>query len=377
MASEHHPTIPRSGARTLADEINIATRQLHTHLNRLITARLPLCLPPHTSDPRVYASGLLHFAHVYFTFESLWLDIVKDQPTSPSDTESASPSQNAPASTTDLDPTATSTSPSISPRVSLLLSSLFDPGLLRSSSLRADLHNTLDLSPDLLEIALTQAPSPVVADYISHIRTTVQARPHVLLAYFWTMYMALFAGGRWIRGQLRSGLWPTAGLLSDEKSACVPGISFFCFPGVLDGEDIKVAFKAGFVLKSAELLNAQEKAEIVDEARTVFRFSTLMVEELDRVVGGQQAQNTSVLPAGTASVEPAGNKSVPRAGSATLDEHTQKSALNLDPTKAPGGAVSVSRSPSTFIQSQPHLAALLTLVVGLSGLFFYFFIVSF
>ncbi len=38
--------------------------------------------------------------------------------------------------------------------------------------------------------------------FLAHIRYSVARRPHVLIAYAWVFYMALFSGGRWIRAQL-------------------------------------------------------------------------------------------------------------------------------------------------------------------------------
>ena len=66
---------------------SLPSRSSHTALNRLIVSRLPLCLPPFTDAPTLYTVGLLHFAHVYLTFESLWADLApptaKPTPSSP------------------------------------------------------------------------------------------------------------------------------------------------------------------------------------------------------------------------------------------------------------------------------------------------------
>lgn len=74
----------------LASEINAATRypppnaldqiiqltpvnrDLHAHLNTLISSRLPLALPPHAANPDVYLTGLLPFADMYIAFEEAW-----------------------------------------------------------------------------------------------------------------------------------------------------------------------------------------------------------------------------------------------------------------------------------------------------------------
>ena len=109
---------------------------LHTNLNRLITSRLPLGLPPHTTDSALYATGLLHFAHIYLTFESLWSDLIRDhaRPTSPS------------ASVIDR---ALSSSPT-SPLLSYLLVNPYDSPSLFTSTLGAP-----------------TPPSPRVASFLS------------------------------------------------------------------------------------------------------------------------------------------------------------------------------------------------------------------
>lgn len=157
-----------------------------------------------------------------------------------------------------------------------------------------------------------------VAAYAAHIRRATAAKPHVLIAYAWVMYMAVFAGGRWIRGQLASGgreFWEGAGDVIDRdsetdnkdnedgKSAAAPkaapginfdtlgdrGLAFFSFDGAHDGEDIKAAFKAR--LEDAEaLLSPRQRAEVVAEAHAIFEWSIALVEELDELLDTPDAE---------------------------------------------------------------------------------------
>ncbi|KAH7042081.1 hypothetical protein B0J12DRAFT_702482 [Macrophomina phaseolina] len=312
---------PAAAARpSLSTEINVATRLLHTNLNRLITARLPLALPPHAASPRLYAFGLLHFSHVYLTFESAWHDITHpptalnnpalsslledpwisvSQPPPTSDTSTA-PSAGASSTATPSSPTTPT-----DPALLAFLTTLLPPGLLRSRRLRRDLAALLALRPMELDVHLaTGYPGPRVAAYTAHIRRAVRARPHVLVAYAWVMYMAIFAGGRWIRAQLASAgpeFWE--GENENNKGKGVRGVSFeeigkrglsfFAFDGDMDGEDVKSAFKAR--LEEAEaLLTEQQRREVVEEARAIFEWSIALVEELDELLDTPDALHVEV-----------------------------------------------------------------------------------
>ncbi|KAF3009969.1 heme oxygenase [Curvularia kusanoi] len=289
---------------SLPGEINAATRTLHTNLNRLITSRLPLGLPPYTSDSALYATGLLHFAHIYLTFESLWSDLTRDyaRPNSPS------------ASTIDPAPSSTPTSPllsyllvnpydspslftstlgaptSPSPRVAAFLSDLRPKGLQRSHRLKKDLEYLFELHPTDLEVLLAKYPGDKVADFCTHIRKSVHEKPWTLVAYAWCFYMAVFSGGRWIRaGLLRAGddFWPDAreGVDVDLQER---GLSFWHFPGPYDGEDIKAEFKLR--LEEAEpLFSDDQRIDIIEEAKSIFQLCADLVYELDEKVSSAPA----------------------------------------------------------------------------------------
>ncbi|KAF2502999.1 heme oxygenase-like protein [Lophium mytilinum] len=268
------------------------SRSLHTNLNRLITSRLPLCLPPHTSSPHLYTTGLLHFAHVYLTFESLWHDLTlsthQSTPTSPLLSFLLVDPWDA---DTDSDPE--NASPGPSPRMLAFLASLRPTGLARSSRLRKDLETLTGLSSTDLAVSLCQFPGAKVQEYCAHIRKVVGKKPHVLVAYAWCYYMAVFSGGRWIRGELRRGgeeFWRKGGAQSGgetEKEEAVSlneaGLSFLCFPGLEDGEDIKAEFKSRLAA-AEELFTPQEREDVVQESQEIFRYSVGLVEELDELL---------------------------------------------------------------------------------------------
>ncbi|KAI9845518.1 MAG: heme oxygenase [Sclerophora amabilis] len=247
---------------SLPDEINIATRAVHTQLNRLITARLPLALPPRAPSPDLYVLGLSHFAPIYEQFESSWLALLKSSPTA-----SYSSSHNA------------------------LLARLHMPSLERSSCFQADLIHVG--APSARE-----APSPALAAFLRHIKLSISERPPLILAYAWVFYMALFSGGRWIRAQLLGAgddFWSQPAdpdrleALDSEKPNTLQGttsrlpFSFLQFEGACDGEDIKAAFKTG-IAEVEHLLSTEERECIIAEAGRIFRFCIALVDELDTIV---------------------------------------------------------------------------------------------
>ena len=247
----------------------IIDRELHTSLNRLILHRLPLALPPHTDDPALYATGLLHFARIYTTFESAW------------ETHSLS------HSTLDIRCT--------DQRIFAILKKLFLPSLLRTARLRDDLSLLLKLSPNEIDAHLTVS-SPISA----YICQSITAKPHVIIAYAWVMYMAIFNGGRWIRTQLiaaRGSSWTS--YLQHERDETEPGglgeagLSFWHFDGSEDGEDIKSEFRLR-VAGMEHQLEPQEWSDIVREAPRVFKLCSMVVKELDLVIAARQIRSSVV-----------------------------------------------------------------------------------
>ena len=112
------------------------------------------------------------------------------------------------------------------------------------------------LLPVDLELAAELSGPPggeQLHDYCIHMRQAVSAKPYLLVAYAWVMYMAVFSGGRWIRGQLvgaGEGFWRgvevgdgDSGEEEGKRGLEAAGLSFWHFVGEEDGEDIKREFK--------------------------------------------------------------------------------------------------------------------------------------
>lgn len=254
--------------RPLAESIAIATRPIHAKLNKLIIARLPLALPPHATSSLVYASGLMHIAPVYTTFETAWSDII-DRP----------------------DPSR------VSPRLQETLDSMYLPGLMRRDRLQADIRSmtgwTQDMTTEQLDII---SKTGHLAEFLKHIRRAIKSKPHVLLAYSYIMFMSLFAGGRFIRATLESAgddFWKQVSPSQDSQHPGLPPqvthgnmpLGFFHFDTPRDGEDLKRNFKERLA-DAEKSLSYREKHDIVQEAICIFQNTILVVAQLDTVVGG-------------------------------------------------------------------------------------------
>ncbi|OMP87967.1 hypothetical protein BK809_0008061 [Diplodia seriata] len=155
------------------------------------------------------------------------------------------------------------------------------------------------------------------------------------------MYMAVFAGGRWIRGQLRGAgreFWEAGKGEGDGEGARARGIdfdtlgerglAFFSFDGDADGEDVKAAFKARLAEAEA-LLDEGQRADVVEEAQRIFEWSIALVEELDELL--------DTPPEGDRPPEPTMPLSAHGAAAAPLSEKSEKGFVS---------PIAAARSPS-------------------------------
>ncbi|KAK7430301.1 hypothetical protein QQZ08_003049 [Neonectria magnoliae] len=319
--------------RPLAESIAISTRSVHARLNKLIIARLPLALPPRAVDPAVYVSGLLHIAPIYVTFERLWQNILDTAPTpNPGAANSDGCDPELPlldSSRLALEDRRPGTegdhkAPTCT-RIHSLLQHLHLPGLMRSDRLKEDIASLTGWPDHVVEEQLRSVgQTGRLGDFTQHIKRAIENRPHVLLAYSYILYMALFAGGRFIRASLESvgeDFWQqlpspvmpaelscqkstkpverASGLADEELPEDVHHshadhkmpLRFFHFKSAEDGEDLKREFK-GRLLDSENILTDSEKHDIVQEAVCIFESMTLMITQLD-VVCASPDQNSS------------------------------------------------------------------------------------
>ena len=197
-----------------------------------------------------------------------------------------------------------------------VLEGLYVRGLERGGRLRADVETILQSPRAMcrrlrpggrravgveLELELEVERRPRLEAFTHHVRAAAAARPHLLLAYAWVLYMALFSGGRYIRGRLRRagvGFWNGwgggggcgGGMVGDDGDDDEKGdvvdryLGFWTFEGEEDGEDLKAEFKERFAAVEG-MLTEGEREEVVREAVFVMRSVTEVVVEISEVLG--------------------------------------------------------------------------------------------
>ncbi|GJC82156.1 heme-binding protein HMX1 [Colletotrichum liriopes] len=313
----------------LSESIAAATRSVHAKLNKLIIARLPLAIPPRAADPSIYVSGLLHIAPIYATFESLWKTIAEPPMPTVVGAQSDDHLGLFLSDPEELLPSSSGGPPLkhqnvLCERMRSILTSLYLPGLMRSDRLRSDITSITGWSPEVVEEQLKAvSESGRLAEFTQHVKRTIEKKPHVLMAYSYILFMALFAGGRFIRATLESAgseFWAQVpspippsqtSCQTKDPSTTVPAsaamgpidmmrgdhrtigvgtkhsrhslpLGFFHFATVLDGEDLKKEFKKR-LSESESLLTSQERNDIIQEAVCIFDNMLLLVGQLDNI----------------------------------------------------------------------------------------------
>lgn len=228
-------------------------------VNHLNTARIPLCLPPQANTSGLYTLGFSRYAQIYLGFEEVWHSIIGDY------------EDWSTASEIDDDPIIFS---SDEERVKAILRFLYMPELYRTRRLESDLAalNSLDSGFSL-------GDDNAGTEFRQYIKQRISENAHLLVAYIWIMYQALFNGGRFIRGQLlKAGpeFWSLSPKEMDPTNFPSP-LSFWC---VEDDDAVRMEFKRR-VLKADKMLTETERREILDEALEIFRRCRLLTLQLD------------------------------------------------------------------------------------------------
>jgi heme oxygenase len=165
----------------------------------------------------------------------------------------------------------------VDPRMAKIYRSMYLSQLLRRSRLRSDIE-VLKSRLRRGEAKDIEFLSKEAEVFCQRIKSSLTKKPHVLLAYAWTMYLALFNGGQWIRKQLDSAgaeFW---------LGEAFP-LSFWEFAGTahahVEGEPLKDVFKTGFAAAASHLTD-DERQDVVEEASQLFDLCSEMVGFLDR-----------------------------------------------------------------------------------------------
>ncbi|SPO00671.1 uncharacterized protein DNG_03419 [Cephalotrichum gorgonifer] len=290
------------GRHPLADALRSATGTIQTQLDSLIMCRLPLALPPQATDPSTYASGLLHIAPIYMTFEALWEDVL------------TLPSEGLPSSSHVTSPQTTSSEPNsgvihlgkfkrphLPLHTRIVLSKLSIPGLQRTQALRSDLERLIGWSLVELDAELRRIVTSggAVSQFTSHIRETVEQCPHILIAYGYVFYMVLFATagevtlGSTSKKESRKTMY-SSGYGTDFGSMSSSPVNFLQFDAIYNGEDFKVAFEER-LLESEFLLSEDEKKDIVDETTIIFGEILSIMEHLESLLSPVKPSETKAV----------------------------------------------------------------------------------
>lgn len=309
----------------LCKEIPKSTTKIHAKVNKLIVARLPLALPSRASDPGAFATGMLHIAPIYATFETLCQEILDQAPTAEE--------RGSPLPHEDKNIDGISSRPKVGKRIHAFLERIFIPGLRRSKPPKADICDMFGWTTEVYDEQLKAvSETGELAHFLAHVRQVIHEKPHVLISYSYLMYMGLFAGGRFIRSSFENaghqfwsatstspvmmtmmrphGLDNTASpnhslsaskLTSDDKlqpeqsrGAALPlPLRFLHFDTLADGEDLRREYKEK-LSDMEDSLTREEREEVIQEAHAIFQKIALIVGQLDVVMQGSGHQHSII-----------------------------------------------------------------------------------
>lgn len=320
--ADNYSSPPQGDARSLAHQINVAIASSHTKINRLILDRMPRAVPPQTDNPSAYITGLLHIGAVYVAFESLWQNIL------------AIHSDIAPIPYTypfSHDPRQRDDAPQITQRTRHILEQAYWPVLLRSARIKADIRSMTGWPDHVIDEQIRSVgTSGRLGKFTLHIHESVTAKPHLLLAYAYSLYLALLSGGTYIRTELmylKSDFWhatPTPirpnmiecipkpdlekskrhdtsgydpsshGLARHDPTINIP-LEFLDFDPPLgenprqQAKNLKAEFKRRFA-EAEQSLAEPERHDIIKESTAIFNNLESMVGQLDNTCGTSQTK---------------------------------------------------------------------------------------
>lgn len=321
MADHRKPPLEED-PESLARQINTAIASSHTKINRLILDRMPKAVPPQADNPSIYITGLLHFGAVYIAFESLWQNILGIH------------SEIAPIPYTypfTRDPGQHDETPQITERIRHILDVAYWSTMSRAARIKADIQVMTGWPPHVVDEQLRSVGTTGrLGKFLTHIQASVNAKPHVLLAYAYSLYLALLSGGSYIRTELmylKADFWHATpspirpnmvecmktpdletprrrstsefaadshGLARNDASIKMP-LEFLDFDPPLgenprqQARELKVEFKKRFV-EAEQALSDPERKDIVKEAVVIFQSMETMVAQLDQICGTSQAK---------------------------------------------------------------------------------------
>lgn len=321
-----NPNLSRSSSSTsdsLSQVINAAIAPVHTKINSLILKRMPLAVPPRSTDPSTYVTGLLHFGAAYIAFESLWQNMLRPtEPGAEPTTPYIYPFTYPGGSVNDEPP------PPLADRTRHILERLYWPTLLRSARIKADISAMTGWTEEVVEEQMRAVgKTGRLGRFLFHTKRSINKKPHLILAYAYCLYLALLSGGYYIRNELaliKTEFWQIVpapikpGMLACNKGPVKDGppetyptpasptktqrqhdprikvpLDFLDFdlddsPPAEDRRQQVKSLKADFKQRFAEseqALNDVERDEIAKESICIFQNLILVVAQLDEICG--------------------------------------------------------------------------------------------
>lgn len=321
--ADYKTSLLEGDSRSLAHQINTAITSSHTKINRLILDRMPRAVPPQTDNPSKYITGLLHFGAVYTAFESLWQDILGIH------------SEIAPIPYTypfTNDNSHHDKATQITDRTRHILEVAYWPTMLRAARIKADIQTMTGWPGHVVDEQIRSVgTSGRLGKVLLQTQESVNAKPHLLLAYAYCLYLALLSGGSYIRTELmyiKSDFWhatptpvrpnmiecrkdpsleepdhrgssgmdsPVTGFDRHDFSTKLP-LDFLDFDPPL-GENprqqtkqLKAEFKRRFA-EAAQSLTDLERKDIVRESVNIFENMEGIVAQLDKTCGSAQGKD--------------------------------------------------------------------------------------
>ncbi|KUI64293.1 hypothetical protein VM1G_11102 [Cytospora mali] len=310
--------------KSLAHSINAAILSSHTKINRLILDRMPRAVPPQTDNPSTYITGLLHFGAVYVAFESLWQNILGIH------TEIAPIPYIYPFSS---DLSHSYGTPQITERTRHILETMYWPNMLRYARIKADIRTMTGWPQHVVDEQIRSVGTTGrLAKFLAHVQDSVNQKPHLLLAYVYSLYLALLSGGSYIRTELvylKAVFWkavPTPikpnmvpcnrapsspqmlkhhETFDDHSSDYVADRTDVSFKMPLEfldfnpplGEnprrqtkDLKAEFKRRFT-DAEQALTEPERKDIIKESVAIFQHLETLVGQLDKICDTPQVKD--------------------------------------------------------------------------------------
>lgn len=225
----------------LGNRININTRKEHDVVDKTVSLKFAVAL----RDGKIYRQGIQGFYHVFKTIEILINQELQQKPRS---------------------------------KTGDLLASFWDEKISRTEPLTSDLLYFYDNDPKKFEAPIREEQ----IDFVNHIYKVHQEKPHVLLAYCHVMYLALFAGGKVLRSSLAkaTGLFPQVDGQTTEQVSLY-GTNLFQFD-VEDDQVLRQSYKREYELATRNALTEQEKLDIIEEAKEIYKRNAEMIRGIER-----------------------------------------------------------------------------------------------